>query len=184
MFCRTQSSLSVGVVTLAIGLLAAPLSAQNRTPAALEGTIGLHNTSGGTIDFRTGLLIDVLASGSVRRVFPRQFVVGGGASVVLGGFGDRCLLTPNGGCAGKGNFTVVNALVGIEQALGSASARFLIGPAIYDGAGARSAGLQARVDFLSLTKVALGAMVRTTVLPSHNDQALVALATGFSLAFR
>jgi len=62
----------------------------------------------------------------------------------------------------------------------------LVGPAAYDGAKARSAGAQLRVDFASptLAHLALGAMGRATLLPSHNGQSLVAWAAGLSLAFR
>jgi hypothetical protein len=178
------SSLRIAIVTS--GLLALPLGAQVCSPAALDITLGLHAVTGGFIDFRTGALLDVLATGRIRAASRRAIVAGGGASTVVGGFGDRCLLTPSGGCAGKGNFVVVNALVGIDQALGAASGRLLIGPALYDGAKARSVGVQARVDLTSPVRahLALGAMGRVTLLPSHNGQTLIGWAAGARLAFR
>jgi hypothetical protein len=167
-------------------LLVLPLGAQVRSPAALDITLGIHNVTGGLIDFNPGGLLDVLATGRIRAAPRRAIVAGGGASLVAGGFGDRCLRTPSGGCAGKGNFVIVNALVGIDQALGSASGRLLIGPALYDGAKARSAGVQARVDLTSPVRahLALGAMGRATLLPSHNGQTLIGWAAGVSFAFR
>lgn len=186
MFCRLATSLSMCVATLAMAPLVSPVGAQDGASTTLEGTIGAHVVSGGAIDHRNGLLMDLLAAGRIGGLFQRPLVIAGGVGAVMGGFGDRCLLTSNGGCAGNGNFVVLNVLVGIEQPFGSASARFLVGPAIYDGANARSAGLQGQVDVASPTKgrMALGAMVRATVLPSHNGQALVGWGTGISVAFR
>ena len=175
---------SLLIATVTSGLLGLPLGAQVRSPAALDITIGVHYVTGGLIDFRDGGLLDVLATGRIRAA-PRRAVVAG-VSGIAGGFGDRCLLTPSGGCAGNGNFVVLNAVVGIDQALGTASGRLLIGPAIYDGAKARSVGVQGRVDLTSPVRahLALGAMGRATLLPSHNGQTLIGWAAGVSLAFR
>jgi len=185
MISRVRFS-SLLIAAMTSGFLALPLGAQVRSPAALDITLGLHYVTGGLIDFRDGGLLDVLATGRIRAAPRRAVVAGVGVSGVAGGFGDRCLLTPSGGCAGKGNFIVLNALVGIDQALGTASGRLLIGPAIYDGAKARSAGVQGRVDLTSPARahLALGAMGRATLLPSHNGQTLIGWAAGVSLAFR
>jgi len=167
-------------------LVSLPLGAQVHSPAAFDITVGSHTVKGGLIDFRTGGLFDVLATGRVRASPQRAVVAGLGVSTVLGGFGDRCLITPSGGCAGQGNFVIVNALVGVDKALGAGSGRLLIGPAVYDGADAHSVGVQGRVDLTSPARahLAFGLMGRATVLPSHNGQSLVAWATGVSLAFR
>lgn len=177
------------VASVTCVLLCSRLSAQTgpSVPSSkiFDVTLGLHSVSGGLINFRTGLLLDALAAARLRTIARPSVVIGGGASIVLGGFGNRCLLTPSGGCAGKGNFVVLNALAGISQPLRSVSARFLLGPSLYDGANARSAGLQGRIDVTQRIPgpAAVGAMVRATVLPSHDGQALVAWAAGVSLAF-
>jgi len=108
---------------------------------------------------------------------PAAFDITVGSHTVKGGLID---------CAGQGNFVIVNALVGVDKALGAGSGRLLIGPAVYDGADAHSVGVQGRVDLTSPARahLAFGLMGRATVLPSHNGQSLVAWATGVSLAFR
>ena len=55
-------------------------------------------------------LADVFAAGRVRPMSYGALVAGLGVSGIMGGFGDRCLILPGGGCAGKGNFTVGTAL--------------------------------------------------------------------------
>lgn len=167
-------------------LAASPLTAQHRSPLALDVTLGLHTVVGGLIDLRTGLLFDALLTGRVRTLPRRTLVAGVGASTVFGGSGDRCLPTPGGGCASQGNFVVLNALVGFDQPIENASVRLLVGPAVYDGAGGRSTGLHGRVDLASppFFHVALGAMASATLLPSHNRQTLRTWAAGLSLALR
>ena len=155
-------------------LVVAPVAAQ---PAGirLDLTAGLSTVQGGTIDFRTGLLADLLATGRVRSLARSSIVAGLGASGILGGMGDRCLLLSQGGCAGKGNFAVVTALLGVDRAVGGASLRLLTGPSYHNGASDESVGLQGRFDIASsaFAHFALGVMSRVTMLPNHDDATLV-----------
>ena len=180
---------SVAITGALIALVASTTAAQqstlHRTPV-LDLTIAGHKVSGGLIDFRTGPSLDVLAAGAVRST-PRWAIVGAlGAGFEFGGFGDRCLVRPTGGCAPKGNFVVTNLLGGVDLPIGGASARMLLGPAIYNGAGDTSLGLQTRLDLSSptLAHLGLGAMLRATMLPSHGGESLVAWAVGGSLIIR
>jgi hypothetical protein len=170
-------------VTLTV---ASPLPAQHPSAARLDLTLGLSAVRGGTIDFRTGLLADVLAAGRLRPTRRGAIVAGLGASGIFGGMGDRCLLLPDGGCAGKGNFGVVTALFGVDRALGSGSLRLLTGPSYHKGANAGSVGLQGRVDVASpaFAHVALGVMTRATILPDHGGATLVIWGLGVGGAFR
>ena len=159
---------------------------KHRTPA-LDLTLARHTVSGGFIDFRDGAMLDLLAAGELRSAPRWAWVAAGGASVILGGLGDRCLIRPDGGgCAPQGNFVAVSLLSGAQVALGPAGARALVGPALYNGAGDSSLGAQGRVDLLSpaLAHVGLGVMARATVLPSHGGARLVAWAIGGSATIR
>lgn len=166
--------------------VASTLCAQQPAGARLDLTIGGSTVSGGTIDFRSGFLADALAAGGLRATGGGALVAGLGASGILGGFGDRCLPLPNGGCAGKGNLTVVTALLGIDQAVGAGSVRVLAGPSYHNGARDASVGPQVRIDVASsaLEHLALGLMTRATFLPRHGDAALVVWGFGAGLTFR
>jgi len=154
--------------------------------APLDLTIARHTVSGGFIDYRSGGLLDVLVAAPVRSASHAAFIAAAGVGVVVGGFGDRCLIRPSGGCAPKGNFVVANALAGADVALAAWSARLLVGPALYRGAGASSLGIQTRLDLISppVARIAIGPMVRATVLPSHGGESLLAWAAGASIAIR
>lgn len=173
-----------------MALVATAAPAQQQGPIhhtqRLDLTLGRHTTSGGFIDYRTGVLFDLLGASEVRSESLWNWVVGIGAGLVGGGFGDRCLISPRGGCAPQGNFFAGNLLSGVDVPLGRASARALIGPAVYAGAGATSLGLQGRADVTSppLAHCGLGLMLRITVLPSHAADRLVAWAMGGSVTLR
>ena len=158
----------------------------HRTPA-FDLTLARHTVSGGFIDFRDGAMLDLLAAGELRSEPGWGWIAAGGASVILGGLGDRCLIRPDGGgCAPQGNFVAVSLLTGAQIPLGPAAARALVGPALYNGAGDSSIGAQGRVDLLppALAHVGLGVMARATVLPSHGGARLVAWAIGGSATIR
>jgi hypothetical protein len=161
-------------------------SAQRRSGAAFHVTLGRHQVNGGLVDFRKGAMADVLAAFPLREKSRWNLVGAIGAGAVFGGFGDRCLLKPGGGCAEKANFTTFNALVGGENAFGTGAMRALVGPAIYNGAGDTSLGAQARVDLsvAIIARLGVGLMARATFLPSHNGQSLTTWAAGGSVSFR
>ena len=173
------------LLTVTLGV-AAPLAAQQSSGARLDLTMGGSAVRGGMIDFRTGVMADVLAAGRLRPMPGRAIVAGLGASGILGGMGDRCLLLPTGGCAGNGNFTVVTALLGVDHAVGAGSLRLLAGPSYHSGANDGSVGLQGRIDVASpaFAHLALGLMTRATVLPNHRDATLVIWGFGIGVAFR
>lgn len=171
------------IIALAV---ASPLTAQNSSGARLDLTLGLSTVRGGTIDFRTGGLADVLAAGRLGQTRHGAVVGGLGVSGIFGGSGDRCLTLPNGGCAGQGNFGVVTALIGIDHALGSGSLRLLAGPSYHNGADDASVGVQGRIDVATpaFAHLALGLMTRATLLPDHGGATLVIWGVGAGLAFR
>ena len=149
-------------------------------------TLGASKVRGGTVDFRDGVFADVLVAGGLRPTSAGTVVAGLGASGIFGGAGDRCLLLPNGGCAGKGNFGVVTALLGLDHALGAGSLRLLAGPSYYNGAKDGSVGLQGRIDVATpaFAHLALGLMTRATLLPDHNHATLAVWGVGAGIAFR
>ena len=173
------------LLTVTLGV-ASPLTAQRPSGARLDLTMGASAVRGGVITNRRGVLADVLAAGRVRPMPGGAIVAGLGASGIVGGFGDKCLPLPNGGCAGKGNFTVVSALLGVEHAVSAGSLRLLAGPSYHNGAKDGSVGLQGRIDFASpaFAHLALGLMTRATVLPNHGDATLVIWGFGVGVAFR
>ena len=173
------------LLTLALGV-PSTLNAQQPSGARLDLTLGASRMRGGIIDNRSGVLADAFAAGRLRSMPGGAIVAGLGASGILGGFGDSCLILPNGGCAGKGNFTVVSALLGVDRAVGAGSLRLLAGPSYHDGAKDASVGLQGRIDVASpaFAHLALGVMTRATVLPDHGGATLVIWGFGVAVAFR
>ena len=123
-----RSALKIAVVVLSlIASVARGQQTHHRTPA-LDLTLARHTVSGGFIDFRDGAMLDLLAAGELRSAPRWAWVAAGGASVILGGLGDRCLIRPDGGgCAPQGNFVAVSLLSGAQVALGPAGARALVG---------------------------------------------------------
>jgi hypothetical protein len=174
--------IAIALIAFAASTAAAQQADLHRTPV-LDLTLARHQVSGGFVAFRTGASADLLVAGALRSTSRWALVGAAGGSAVVGGFGDICLIRPDGGCAPKANFVVANVLAGVDAKLGSASTRVLLGPALYDGADDSSVGAQIRVDLSSptLEHVGLGAMFRATVLPSHDSQSLVAWAIGGSL---
>ena len=166
--------------------VAKPLRAQVRSGGGFDVTLGQHIINGGFVEFRRGMMLDALGAIPVRASPKRSVIVAAGAGGVLGGNADSCLLRPDGGCAPKGNFGFVNALGGVALPLGNTTLRALAGPAIYDGGGDTSIGLQARIDFSAplLVHFGIGAMLRATVLPSHGGDRLTMVAFGGSLTLR
>ena len=162
------------------------LCAQQADGARLDVSLGGSNVSGGTIDYRSGVLADAFASGGLRATWGGALVAGLGVSGVLGGFGDRCLMMPSGGCAGQGNFAVVTALIGIDRPVGAGSLRVLAGPSYHNGANHASVGPQVRVDVATPAAghLALGLMTRATILPRHGDAALVVWGLGAGVTLR
>lgn len=156
-----------------------------RTPV-VDVTMARHTIAGGFVDYRTGALLDVLIAGDVRPAARWTWIAAGGVGGVLGGFGDRCLFKPDGGCAPQANFVAGSLLGGVHVPLSEFAVRALAGPALYSGADARSVGLQGRLDLLGPTflHLGLGAMARATLLPSHGGDRLVAWALGGSLVIR
>jgi len=72
--------LSISVLpAIGLALLAAPLEAQ-RSSLGLDVTLGEHRTAGGLIDYRTGAMLDVLATARVHSLRQRSLVGGLGAS--------------------------------------------------------------------------------------------------------
>jgi hypothetical protein len=173
------------LLTATLGV-ASPLPAQQPAGARLDLSTGGGRVRGGMIDHRMDVLADVLAAGRVRPMPGGAIVAGLGASGIVGGFGDSCLLLPNGGCAAKGNFMVVTALLGVDRAVGAGSLRLLAGPSYHNGDKDASVGLQGRVDVASPTfaHLAVGLMTRATVLPNHGDATLVIWGFGVGVAFR
>jgi hypothetical protein len=176
------------VLLIATAMLATSVCAAqptHRTPV-IDLSFARHGIDGGFIDYRNGAMADLLAAGDLHRAGQSSIVLAGGASAVLGGFGDRCLIRPTGGCAAQGNFVAFDLLTGIDREIGPASGRALVGPAVYSGAGATSLGAQGRLDLVSPTfaHVGLGIMLRATVLPSHAGDRLVVWAAGGSLVIR
>jgi hypothetical protein len=173
------------LIAAAVGV-AWPLAAQHRSAARLDLMLGSSAIRGGTIDFRNGMLIDALSAGRLRAKSGGAIVAGLGASRIVGGYGDRCLILPDGGCAPKGNFSVVSALFGIDRAVGAGSLRLLAGPSLQNGAGDTSVGLQGRIDVATpaLAHMAMGLMTRATVLPDHGGARLVVWGFGVGVAFR
>ena len=177
--------MAAGVLTLMPS--AAQAQRTHHESAALDLSLARHTIRGGFIDYRTGALLDLLLAGELRSDRRWAWVAAGGGGVVFGGYGDRCLIRPDGGgCAPHGNFVALNLLTGANVRLGAAGARALIGPALYNGAGESSVGAQARLDVFSpaLARIGLGAMLRATVLPSHDGARLVAWAIGGSIVVR
>jgi hypothetical protein len=162
-----------------------PLAAQQSSGARLDLALGASGVRGGMIANRRGVLADVLGAGRLRPMSSGAIVAGLGVSGIAGGFGDSCLLLPNGGCAGKANFMVVTALLGIDRAFGAGSLRLLAGPSYHNGAEDRSVGLQGRIDVASPTfaHVALGLMTRVALLPNHGAT-LGIWGLGVGVAFR
>jgi hypothetical protein len=161
-------------------------SAAHRRAGEFDLTLGRHETSGGELDNRTGVMADILLSAPLR-VSSTWVLIGGiGGGGAFGGAGDRCLLRQGGGCAPKANFGFANILVGAELPLDKGALRALAGPALYNGADTRSVGVQGRADLILLpfSHLGVGAMVRTTFLPSHGGQNLRASAIGASIIIR
>ena len=182
-------SWSLAIACAVVVLVPPPARAQDvpsHRTAVLDLTMARHAVNGGFIDYRNGAMLDVLAAGTVRSSPRAAFIAAVGAGVVVGGFSDRCLSRPDGGCAPLGNFVVTNVLAGADLSLGQSSMRVLLGPALYNGAGASSLGAQVRLDLISppLVHVGIGPMLRATVLPSHGGDLLVAWAVGGSLVIR
>jgi hypothetical protein len=175
------------VAALAVG--ASPARAQTTAQDSvlrLDVTVARHEMSGGLIDYRTGGMLDALLALGVHDQPRWETVVAIGGGGVAGGFGDRCLIRPDGGCAPQANFGFLNLLIGGDVSLGGAALRGLAGPAYYTGGGAHSFGAEVRMDLSSPTvaHVGLGPMVRATWLPSHGAQRFVAWAVGASVVFR
>lgn len=177
---------TLAVLAVAALLCSADAQAQHRGDGGLTVTLGRHSVRGGLIDYRNGSLLDILAAGRVRTMHRWSMVAAGGVGVIVGGTTDRCLMRPEGGCAPKGNFVAVEALVGVAKPIGRVSARVLAGPALYNGADDKSLGVQARLDLnaSASTHLGLGGMLRATWLPSHGGDRLTMWAAGGTLTFR
>lgn len=156
------------------------------TNPRLDVTIARHTMSGGTIDYRTGGMLDLLLAVPVHNAPTWKAVVAIGGGGVFGGTGDRCLFLPDGTCAPQANFRVLDALVGADMSVGGAALRGLVGPAYYAGNDRHAIGAQGRIDVSSptLAHFGLGAMLRATWLPSYVDQHFIAWAIGGSLVIR
>jgi hypothetical protein len=173
------------IAALLIHQAGAQSPAHSRT-GELDVSVGRHTAAGGIVDFRSGPILDILLSDGLRASSSWTLIGAMGGSAILGGFGDRCLLRSDGGCAPKANFVVANVVVGPEVRIGESALRLLVGPALYSGADSRSVGAQGRGDAIlpATAHIGLGLMVRTTVLPSHGGQRLTASAIGVSLILR
>lgn len=180
------------VPALAVSLVfGTVVNAQGARGAGLDLTLGGHRLRDGIVRERSGVLLDVLATGRLRASSRSEFVAGGGASAAmvgaaLGASSDDCLLLANGQCARQGNFAGVNALAGVAYGVGSGTIRALVGPALYRGADDSSLGFQGRIDASVPLAASLGggAMLRATRLPSHGGQRLTLWAFGVSLTHR
>ena len=176
------------LAALAAGTLltSATAQAQRRGDVGFTVTVGRHFARGGVLDNRTGALLDVLAAGRVRTMPRWSIVAAGGVGVVVGGKWEVCVIQPDGSCAAHASFLVVDALVGAAKPIGGMSARALAGPALYSGANDTSLGVQGRLDLNAPASphVGFGAMLRATVLPSHDGERLTLWAVGASLTFR
>lgn len=176
------------LAVLAVGTLLSSTEAraQRREDVGVTVAIAQHSIRGGLVEYRTGALLDVLAAGRVRSMPRWSVIAAGGVGVVVGGTADGCLVRSDGSCAPKGNFVVVDALAGLGTPIGGGSARALMGPALYSGAGDTSLGVQGRLDLNApmSSHLGIGAMLRATVLPSHAGERLILWAVGGSLTFR
>lgn len=164
----------------------ASADARTRTGAGLDLTFARHSIRGGTVNYRTGALFDLVGAVRVKSIQDWHLLMAGGAGVVLGGIGESCLLRPDGSCAPRGNLGMVNALAGAARPVGGGTVRMLAGPAFSKGAGAASLGLQGRFDvsYPMTRRVGVGGMLRVTELPSHGGDNLTLLAGGVSLTLR
>jgi hypothetical protein len=181
---KRSSALKVaGVVVALLATTAAPQHAQSLRTPALDLTLGRHTLSGGLFDYHTGAFADLLVAGAVQSGTRWSVIAAGGGGAVVGGFGDRCLLRPGGGCAPKANFAIGNVLAGAGLSLRMISARALVGPAIYQYEGGKSLGAQGRLDLAATTvaHVGFGVMLRATLLPSLAGQRVLAWAVGGSI---
>jgi len=162
---------AIVVTTLAVSAVRAQATQPHRT-SVLDLTLGSHNVSGAVFDYRRGGFADLFVAGAVRSTPARALVAGVGVGAIMGGFGDRCLLRPDGSCAPQANFIATSALAGIDVPLGEGSGRLLVGPALYTGNDNRSVGFQARMDLSlpALAHVGLGGMARMSVLKSTTDR--------------
>lgn len=183
------SHLLAGALAALAVVVSSPACAQTTAQDSvlrLDVTLGGHTMRGGLIDFSDGAMLDALIALGVHDRPGWETVVAIGGSGVAGGFGDRCLVRPEGGCAPKANFGVLNLLIGGDVSLGGAAIRGLVGPALYNGGEGHAFGPQIRIDLSSPTfaHIGLGAMTRATWLPSYGGQHFVAWAFGASLLFR
>jgi hypothetical protein len=176
--------IAAGVIALGASIARAQQPGPHRTPV-LDLTVARHTVSGAPFNHNPGGSLDLLAAVPLRSTPRWALVAAAGGGFVVGGFGDSCLITPSG-CAPKANFVVANVLAGADVNLGGASARVLLGPALYNGEDDTSVGAQLRVDLSSpsLAHVGLGAMFRATMLPSYAGESLLAWAIGGSLIVR
>lgn len=177
---------TLAVLMTALFLDASGAQAQHRGATGLTVTVGRHSTPGGKIDDRAFILLDVLVAGRVRTMSRWSIIAAGGVSYTPGPNMDICITQPDGTCARRPDFTVVNALAGVAKSVGRFSVRTLAGPALYSGSADRSLGLQGRLDLSSSASrhVGLGAMMRATFLPSHGGERLFPWAVGGSVTFR
>jgi len=183
------SHLFAGAVAALMIVGASPARAQTTAQDSvlrLDVTLGGHAMHGGLIDFGDGAMLDALLALGVRDRPRWETVVAIGGGGVAGGFGDRCLVRPDGGCAPKANFGVLNVLIGGDFSVGGAALRGFVGPALYNGDEGHGFGPEVRLDLSSptLAHIGLGAMTRATWLPSYGGQRFVAWAFGGSLIFR
>ncbi|MHB8838760.1 MAG: hypothetical protein ACYC7F_07380 [Gemmatimonadaceae bacterium] len=176
----------LAVLTVSTLLTSTNAQAQHRGDVGLTVTVGRHFSPRAILDDATGALLDVLAAGRVRSMARGSIVAAGGVGVVMGGTVDDCQLRPDGTCAPKANFFIVDALAGAAMPVGQLTVRALAGPTLYSGADDTSLGVQGRLDLNApmSTHVGLGAMLRATVLPSHGGEQLTLWAVGGSLTFR
>lgn len=184
------SRLVAGTVVALLAIAgASPARAQTTAQDSvlrLDVTLGGHRMQGGLIDFGDGAMLDALLAVGVHDQRRWETVVAIGGGGVAGGFGDRCLVRPEGGCAPKANFGVLNLLIGGDVSLGGAALRGLFGPAVYHGGEGYAFGPEVRIDLSSPTfaHIGLGAMTRATWLPSYGAQHFMAWGFGASLLFR
>lgn len=167
-------------------VIAAPAVAQQSSAFRIDLGTGVGTTRGGVLDWRTGMFQELLGAARIRPTQSGAIVGAIGIGSVFGGAGDRCLLTPDGGCAEQANFVTAAALVGVDRRLGGGSVRLLTGPAYYRGAGARSLGFRGRLDVASPTfkRVSFALTSTGTLLPNHDDARLFVGGFGLGLAIR
>lgn len=160
--------------------------AQSMGDAGLSIVLARNHVGGGVLDSRTGALVHVLAATPVKTNPRWSMVATGGLGAIVGSTGGRCLINEDGSCAPKGNFAVLDAMLGFARPIASFKARMLAGPALYNGADDTSIGLQGQLDINAPLSqhLGIGVVIRAALLPSHGGERLAQWAAGGSVSFR